>query len=66
MVHYSTPMPPKLNAEIWDYKNTNSKAIEHIIFNLNCYLLVGDKPINQKVRDFKNTLLHVLLPVIPY
>lgn len=39
MVHYSTPMPLKLQREIWDYKNTNPKVIELSIFNINWKLL---------------------------
>ena len=59
MVHYGTPMPPKLEREMW-HENGNSKALECNIFNLNWNLLLQDKPVNQKVILFTKILLHIL------
>ena len=60
MIHYGTPIPPKLEREIWHYKNANSKALKCSVFNLNWNLLLRDKPINKKVILFAKTLLHIL------
>ena len=64
MVHYGTPMPPKLEREMW-HENGNSKALETSIFNLNWNLLLRDKPVNQKVILFTKILLHVLRTFFP-